>query len=112
MAKMEDKSQLERLEADREVAWSPNPADRGAPRRWRQRILALLITVAAVALAVVLSRETWHAYMETRWTRDGTVRVYVVTMALEVSGRIVTLQVVDNQFVHKDELLMVIDPFD
>jgi ferric-dicitrate binding protein FerR (iron transport regulator) len=81
MAKMEDKSQLERLEADREVAWSPNPADRGAPRRWRQRILALLITVAAVALAVVLSRETWHAYMETPWTRDGTVRVYVVTMA-------------------------------
>ena len=112
MAKMEDKSQLERLEADREVAWSPNPADRGAPRRWRQRILALLITVAAVALAVVLSRETWHAYMATPWTRDGTVRVYVVTMAPEVSGRIVTLQVVDNQFVHKDELLMVIDPFD
>jgi multidrug resistance efflux pump len=112
MAKMEDKSQLERLEADREIAWSPNPADRGAPRPWRQRILALLITVAAVALAVVLSRETWHAYMETPWTRDGTVRVYVVTMAPEVSGRIVTLQVVDNQFVHKDELLMVIDPFD
>ena len=40
MAKMEDKSQLERLEADREVAWSPNPATgarrgRGASVSWR-----------------------------------------------------------------------------
>ena len=44
------------------------------------------------------------------WTRDGTVRAYVVTMAPEVSGRIVQLPVADNQFVHKGDLLMVIDP--
>ena len=44
------------------------------------------------------------------WTRDGTVRAYVVTMAPEVAGRIVQLPVVDNQFVHKGDLLMVIDP--
>ena len=50
--------------------------------------------------------------METPWTRDGTVRVYTVTMAPEVAGRIVELPVVDNQFVAKGELLMVIDPTD
>jgi len=44
------------------------------------------------------------------WTRDGTVRAYVVTMAPEVSGRIVTLSVTDNQLVRKGDLLMVIDP--
>jgi RND family efflux transporter MFP subunit len=44
------------------------------------------------------------------WTRDGTVRAYVVTMAPEVAGRIVELPVADNQFVHKSDLLMVIDP--
>jgi RND family efflux transporter MFP subunit len=44
------------------------------------------------------------------WTRDGTVRAYVVTMAPEVAGRIVELPVADNQFVHKGDLLMVIDP--
>ncbi|MGH7046498.1 MAG: biotin/lipoyl-binding protein [Stellaceae bacterium] len=44
------------------------------------------------------------------WTRDGTVRAYVVTMASEVAGRIVELPVADNQFVHKGDLLMVIDP--
>ena len=46
------------------------------------------------------------------WTRDGTVRVYVVTMAPEVAGQIVELPVADNQFVHKGDLLMVIDPTD
>jgi multidrug efflux pump subunit AcrA (membrane-fusion protein) len=40
----------------------------------------------------------------------GTVRAYVVTLAPEVAGRIVELPVVDNQFVHKGDVLMVIDP--
>jgi len=31
----------------------------------------------------------WGAYMGAPWTRDGTVRAYVVTMAPEVAGRIV-----------------------
>jgi RND family efflux transporter MFP subunit len=40
----------------------------------------------------------------------GTVRAYVVTLAPEVAGRIVELPVVDNQYVRKGDLLMVIDP--
>jgi len=48
--------------------------------------------------------------MGTPWTRDATVRAYVVTMAPEVAGRIVELQVVDNKFVRRGDLLMVIDP--
>ena len=58
---------------------------------------------------------TWAAvagYMAAPWTRDGTVRAYVVTVAPEVSGRIVQLPVVDNQSVHKGDVLMVIDPTD
>jgi RND family efflux transporter MFP subunit len=46
------------------------------------------------------------------WTRDGTVRAYVVTMAPQVAGYIVELPVADNQFVHKGDLLTVIDPTD
>jgi RND family efflux transporter MFP subunit len=38
------------------------------------------------------------------------VRAYIVTMAPEVSGRIVELGVTDNEWVHRGELLMVIDP--
>ena len=73
---------------------------------------SLLITVATVALAVVLGTRMWRTYFETPWTRDATVRAYVVTMAPEVAGRIVELRVADNQFVHKGEELMVIDPTD
>jgi multidrug resistance efflux pump len=46
------------------------------------------------------------------WTRDGTVRTYVVTMAPEVAGRIVELPVIDNQLVHKGDLLLEIEPTD
>jgi len=80
--------------------------------RQRLRIIPILITLAAVGLAVLLGWAMWGSYMETPWTRDGTVRAYVVTMSPEVSGRIVGLPVADNQFVHKGDLLMVIDPTD
>jgi multidrug resistance efflux pump len=83
-----------------------------AIHRTRIRIVPVLITLATTGLAVWFGWAMWSAYMETPWTRDGTVRVYTVTMAPEVAGRIVELPVGDNQFVAKGELLMVIDPTD
>ena len=91
------------------AVWSPGPAPRETPRR-RLRILPLLITLVALAVAGVLGWAMWDAYMGAPWTRDGTVRAYVVTMAPQVAGQIVQLPVADNQFVHKGDLLMVIDP--
>jgi multidrug resistance efflux pump len=85
------------------------PLDAG-PHPSRRRLLPFVATLIAVALAVVLGRAMWNAYMGAPWTRDGTVRAYVVMMAPEVSGRIVDLPVTDNHFVHKGDLLMVIDP--
>jgi multidrug resistance efflux pump len=76
----------------------------------RIRIIPLLITLATTGCAVVFGWAMWNAYMGAPWTRDGTVRTYVVTMAPEVAGRIVELPVVDNQFVHKGDLLLAIDP--
>jgi RND family efflux transporter MFP subunit len=76
----------------------------------RLRIKPVLITLATIALALPLSWMMWDAYMGAPWTRDGTVRAYIVTMAPEIAGRIVELPVADNQFVHKGDLLMVIDP--
>jgi len=54
----------------------------------------------------------WEAYMAAPWTRNGTVRAYVVTMAPEVAGRIVKLSVADNQLVRKGDELFEIDPAD
>jgi multidrug resistance efflux pump len=78
----------------------------------RIRIVPILITLGAFAFAAPLSWAVWEVYMGAPWTRDGTVRAYVVTMAPEVAGRIVELPVADNQLVHKGDLLMVIDPTD
>ena len=69
-------------------------APRSAPAaRPRLRVVPVLITLATAALAALLGWAMWHAYMGAPWTRDGTVRAYVVTMAPEVAGRIVELPV-------------------
>src|SRR4051812_35354856 len=93
---------------DRDAPSRP-PESRTATRR-RMEIRSFLITLAAVALAGLLGWAMWGVYMEAPWTRDATVRAYVVTMAPEVAGRIVELPIADNQFVHKGDLLMVVDP--
>src|SRR5438270_12555260 len=109
MSDVEAKSKREAKVDSPAAVWSPEPAPRNTPRR-RLRILPLLITLAVIAVAVVLGQAVWDVYMGAPWTRDGTVRAYVVTMAPQVAGQIVELPVADNQFVHKGDLLMVIDP--
>jgi multidrug resistance efflux pump len=73
-------------------------------------IAPILVTLGTVAVAAWLAWAMWEAYMGAPWTRDGTVRAYVVTMAPEVAGRIVKLPVVDNQFVRKGDELFEIEP--
>jgi multidrug resistance efflux pump len=55
---------------------------------------------------------TWDCYVTTPWTRDGKVRVQVSSVVPQVSGQIIELRVGDNQYVHKGDVLYVIDPFD
>jgi multidrug resistance efflux pump len=78
----------------------------------RIRLAPILITLCTVAVAALSTWAMWQAYIWTPWTRDGTVRAYVVTMAPEVSGRIVKLPVPDNQLVHKGDVLFEIEPAD
>ena len=79
-------------------------------RGWR--LLPVLFTLCVAVVAAYAGWLLWNAYMAAPWTRDGTVRVYVVTVAPEVAGQIVDLPVRDNQYVHKGDLLMKIDPRD
>jgi multidrug resistance efflux pump len=57
------------------------------------RILPVLITVAAVCAAAALGWQAWQYYMGAPWTRDGTVRAYVVKIAPQVAGEIVQLPI-------------------
>ena len=111
MSEVETKSRRETAVETPAGLPPPEPRTRRASRR-RLRIFPLLITLAMLAVAISLGWEMWRVYMEAPWTRDGTVRAYVVTMAPQVAGQIVELPVADNQFVHKGDLLMVIDPTD
>jgi RND family efflux transporter MFP subunit len=76
------------------------------------RIVPTLVTFGMVLLAGLSAWAMWDVYMVPPWTRDATVRAYVVLATPEVSGRIVNLPVRANQTVRKGDLLMEIDPTD
>jgi multidrug resistance efflux pump len=85
-------------------------ADSQTPAKRLTQITPFLITLVMVAFAGLFGWAMWDVYMGAPWTRDSTVRAYVVTIAPEVAGRIVELPVADNKYVRKGDLLMVIDP--
>jgi multidrug resistance efflux pump len=71
------------------------------------RVIATLVITAVGILAGI---QLWQRYMLTPWTRDGRVVANSVTIASEVSGRIVDIRVRENQSVKKGEILFIIDP--
>jgi multidrug resistance efflux pump len=68
--------------------------------------------MAIALVAVLVAILAWDHYLMTPWTRDGRIRVQVASVAPQVSGQIKELRIVDNQFVHKGDVLYVIDRFD
>src|SRR5215471_1428605 len=93
-------------------------AERGAYRkrkrvaRWVATAGRGMATLGAISLALLMALVTWDYYVTAPWTRDGRVRVQVASVAPQISGQIVELRVGDNQYVHKGDVLYVIDPFD
>jgi multidrug resistance efflux pump len=69
-----------------------------------------LLTGAIVAIAVIVVLVKYRDYVTNPWTRDGQVRANVVQVASRVSGPIVKLPILDNQFVKAGDLLFEIDP--
>src|SRR5713101_9503978 len=70
------------------------------------RVVATLLIVAAGCLGAY---ELWNYYMLSPWTRDARVRADVVTIAPDVAGFVNDLRVKDNQFVHKGDILFILD---
>jgi multidrug efflux system membrane fusion protein len=64
-----------------------------------------VLALAAVTVAIVLLNLDRHPR-----TDDASVRANYIQFAPEVSGRVVTLAITDNAFVHKGNLLFAIDP--
>lgn len=76
------------------------------------RIVPVMLTLGTMLLAVVAAWATWDVYMVPPWTRDATVRAYVVTITPQVSGLVVNLPVHADQFIRKGALVMQIEPVD
>lgn len=75
-----------------------------------RNIIGFIATAIIFVVAILVGRVLWVHYMDDPWTRDGRVRADVVNIAPDVSGAVVELPVHDNEFVHKGDLLMQIDP--
>ncbi len=109
---------------DRKEPAEPQPASEPppaavAPERRTHPVLRLgkglgklLLTACVLLAAAVACFVVWDYYVVAPWTRDGRVRVQVASIAPQVSGQITDVRVVDNQFVHKGDVLYVIDRFD
>ena len=84
------------------VAAAPPPSRRADPlRRW---------TLVILVICVVLFGWTVIADRLTPYTSDASVRVFVVRMVPEVSGKVIEVAVHDNQIVRTGDLLYRIDP--
>jgi multidrug resistance efflux pump len=70
----------------------------------------MLFTAGLVSIAAVAALYLYWSYVEHPWTRDGQVRALIVNVTPRVAGNVVQVHVADNQFVHKGDLLLEIDP--
>jgi multidrug efflux system membrane fusion protein len=77
-----------------------------ALRRLLGVLVSLVAPVGVVITGVLVTRRT----NERPSTYDATIQAYIVNMAPEVSGRIVELNVLDNQQVKEGQVLFQIDP--
>src|SRR4051812_37934095 len=74
-----------------------------------QIVVRVVLTSILLIAAGVLGYDLASYYLYSPWTRDARVRANVVTVAPDVSGYIDDIRVRNNQFVHKDDVLFVID---
>jgi multidrug resistance efflux pump len=75
-----------------------------------QALVRMLLTLILLFAAGLLSYDMASYYLYSPWTRDARIRANVVTVAPSVSGHVVDVRVRNDQFVHKGDVLFVIDP--
>lgn len=74
-----------------------------------KKIVPVLLTLVVVAAALLVLRHLWRYYMYDPWTRDAHIGADVIQVAPDVSGQVAEVKVRDNAFVHRGEVLFVID---
>jgi multidrug resistance efflux pump len=74
-----------------------------------QTVVRVLLTLILLIAAGFLSYDMASYYLYSPWTRDARIRANVVTVAPDVSGYVDDIRVRNDQFVHKGDVLFIID---
>lgn len=69
----------------------------------------LIISFALFGTALYFGYNKYKEYFANPWTRDGQVRAQVIQVSPRVSGMVTKIDIIDNQFVKKGDLLFEID---
>jgi multidrug resistance efflux pump len=78
--------------------------------KFAKKLTLGIINLALIGAVAWYAYQAFDEYLNNPWTRDGQVRGHVIQVAPRVSGMVIHIAVIDNQFVHKGDLLLKIDP--
>jgi len=101
------------VQAGRPVPQEAAPAPRppAAPKPRARRILLMVVAAAALIGAVVASLYWVHA-QHYESTDDAVLEGHVIPIGPQVAARVSAVNVVDNQFVNKGDVIIELDPTD
>ncbi len=69
----------------------------------------IVLNLLIFSSAIYFGYEKFEEYFNNPWTRDGQVRAQVIQVSPRISGMVMEIAVIDNQFVKKGSLLFKID---
>jgi len=73
------------------------------------RIARIALTAGIAIVAAYVGYSLWNRYIDAPWTRDGRVRADIIAVSPDVAGIVTTVAVIDDQEIHKGDLLFVVD---
>ena len=79
-----------------------------APRKRRRNLVILVVAVVVLVLGLFL----WRYFSSYESTDDAQADVHLYPVSARISGYVVKVNVNDNQWVHKGDVLVEIDPTD
>ena len=79
-----------------------------------KKIVLTLVNIALIGAVAYYAYHAFEDYIQNPWTRNGQVRGHVIQVSPRVSGMVIKISVVDNQFVRTGDLLFEVDtePFE
>tara|TARA_R110001592_G_scaffold337300_1_gene623751 strand:- start:374141 stop:375031 length:891 start_codon:yes stop_codon:yes gene_type:complete len=77
--------------------------------KFAKKLILRTLNLSLVAILAWYVYQTFEAYLNNPWTRDGQVRGQVIQVAPRVSGMVMRIAVIDNQYVSQGDLLFEID---